>query len=110
MEGGNVSDESDRPHTRAGLAVNRIVPNDTPSRFKNHVVPAGLVYIRDFAPSKERIEYEPYGPLLYDVIDDQMLNRLIDMVSVPLPKQLTRSNRKKRTPFEKKRITIRKGP
>lgn len=109
MEGGDLLDNSDHPPLRAGLSVNRMVPNHTPSRFKNHVVPAGLVFLRDFVPTKETIEYESAANLLYDVMDDALLNRLIDMVRVPMPKSRSfeRRNRSNRG-REKKRITIRK--
>jgi hypothetical protein len=111
--GGDASKESkqDRSTPRAGLSVNRIFPNDTPSRFENHVVPVGLVYLKDFVPTKEMIEYERELDILYDVIDDQFFNRLIDMVSTNIPRKFIKTStslkHRESTP-RKKRITIRR--
>ena len=111
--GGDTSKESKKNHAvqRAGLSVNRIMPNDTPSRFENHVVPAGLVYLKDFVPTKEMIEYERELDLLYDVIDDQLFNRLIDMVSTNLPRKFAKTStslKHRESNPRKKRITIRR--
>lgn len=110
LEGGGSSKESTARTPRAGLPVHRILQKPSPSRFENHVVPAGLVYLPDFVPTKDMIERERSPNLVYDMIDDNLFNRLMDMVSVNISgkRAFAKINKSLKQRPSKKRITIRK--